>query len=75
MLMDHLRLTIIISKTLFASLGFKLLSNEGEQLLDPPSLESTPAGRRDRSKLLRAWVEMGAWLADFKRRNSKIQLS
>ncbi|KAH9019093.1 hypothetical protein EDB84DRAFT_1625466 [Lactarius hengduanensis] len=34
----------------------------------PPDIDSTPAGRLARSKLLRAWVELEAWVADYSKR-------
>ena len=37
--------------------------------LDPPNIDpSTPEGRLARSKLLRAWVELEAWVADYSKR-------
>ena len=49
-------------------LGFTEEKMGNERVLRPPSVDiATPVGRTSRRKLLRAWVELGAWLADFKR--------
>jgi len=37
-------------------------------VLSPPHIDSTPAGRLARNKLLRAWVELEAWVADYSKR-------
>jgi hypothetical protein len=40
--------------------------------LKPPSIDSsTPQGKQNRRKLLRAWIELGSWISDFKRVNGK----
>jgi hypothetical protein len=52
------------SKRVFEALGF----TEAQDSLRPPATEtSTPQGKINRRKLLRAWVEIGAWIVDFKR--------
>jgi ubiquitin carboxyl-terminal hydrolase 25 len=42
---------------------------ETEAMLHPPATDVvTSQGRQNRAKLLRAWVELGAWLTDYQRR-------
>lgn len=60
---------------LFESIGFKLVmatAKDGKDpisMLQPPETDvSTEVGRLNRERLLRAWVEIGATLADFRRR-------
>lgn len=56
------------SKEIFFSMGFRLTTQEdGAELLEPPVVE---ANLPDRAKLLRAWVELSAWLFEFKRKHS-----
>lgn len=56
-------------RKIFDAMGFTVEDNK----LTPPSLETTtPEGRASRSKLLKAWVEIGAVLADYCSRYSKI---
>lgn len=46
------------------------VSAENELTIQPPYTDaSTPVGKVNKKKLLRAWVELSAWLADFHRRN------
>ena len=53
---------------MFEVLGFIEEQVDNEPVLRPPSVDvATPVGRTNRRKLLRAWVELGAWLADFRR--------
>lgn len=55
-------------KRIFEILGF--YESSDDQTLNPPTTDpSTPEGVQNRRKLLRAWVEVNAWLADFKRNN------
>ena len=55
-------------KRIFDILGFVEETNEGECSLRPPITDNnTLKGKQNRRKLLRAWVEIHAWLADFKR--------
>lgn len=57
------------SRQIFDAMGFTV---ENSRLI-PPSLETTtPEGRAARSRLLRVWVELGAVLADYCLRYSKI---
>ena len=57
-------------KRIFDILGFVEETNERECTLRPPVTDNnTLQGRQNRRKLLRAWVEIHAWLADFKRLN------
>lgn len=53
---------------MFETLGFTLTSmvkdDMEEAALEPPVVDpTTPEGRANRAKLLRAWTEIGAWLA------------
>lgn len=53
---------------MFEILGFTEEQCEGEPALRPPPTDvATQMGRMNRRKLLRAWVELGAWAVDFKR--------
>ena len=68
---------------MFAALGFpldnlpqsdkKLKVKGAEELaLQPPPIDpSTAEGRASRTKLLRAWVELSAWLAIYEKANSE----
>ncbi|KAG6829774.1 hypothetical protein H0H92_003564 [Tricholoma furcatifolium] len=59
-------------KTLEA-LGFTEESFDGQPALRPPPTDTaSPAGRANRRRLLRAWVEVSAWLADFRRSNATV---
>jgi ubiquitin carboxyl-terminal hydrolase 25/28 len=52
------------SKRIFEILGF----TEAQDGLRAPTTDiSSPQGRSNRRKLLRAWVELGSWIFDFKR--------
>lgn len=52
------------SKRIFEALAFE----EAQDGLRPPATETNiPQGRMNRRRLLRAWVEVGAWIVDFKR--------
>ncbi|KAI9510784.1 hypothetical protein F5148DRAFT_509712 [Russula earlei] len=57
---------------IFESLGFETMNIVGpvpDTALSPPDIDvASPAGRLARSKLLRAWVELSAWVADYSRR-------
>ena len=61
-----------VSKRIFDALGFKKEDNGDNSFgLRPPVADvATPEGRMQRRKLLRAWVEIGAWVVDFKRIHS-----
>ncbi|KAF8167496.1 hypothetical protein B0H34DRAFT_647132 [Crassisporium funariophilum] len=55
-------------KRMFELLGFVEEVVERDSTLKPPSTDNTTTlGKLNRRKLLRAWVEFGAWVADFKR--------
>ena len=55
-------------KRIFDILGFVEETNDRECTLRPPVTDNnTVQGKQNRRKLLRAWVEIHAWLADFKR--------
>lgn len=57
---------------IFGCLGFETRQCSEpvpDVVLSPPHIDpSTPAGRLARSKLLRAWVELEAWVADYSKR-------
>lgn len=59
------------SKQIFELMGFsEEVSAENELTIQPPYTDtSTPEGRINKRKLLRAWVELSSWLADFYRLN------
>lgn len=43
---------------------------ENDLALKPPVTDTiTPQGRQNRKKLLRAWVEIGAWVTDYRRKH------
>ncbi|RDB19324.1 putative ubiquitin carboxyl-terminal hydrolase 2 [Hypsizygus marmoreus] len=55
-------------KRVFDVLGFVETLLDSESALKPPATDvATAEGRMNRRKLLRAWVEVSAWVADFKR--------
>ncbi|KAJ3512278.1 hypothetical protein NLJ89_g3608 [Agrocybe chaxingu] len=55
-------------KRMFEILGFMEETLERDSTLKPPSIDvSSSSGKLNRRKLLRAWVEIGAWLSDYKR--------
>ncbi|KAI0299946.1 hypothetical protein BC826DRAFT_906094 [Russula brevipes] len=56
---------------IFESLGFetKNMVGSASDVLSPPDMDPvSPAGKLSRSKLLRAWVELSAWAADYSKR-------
>ncbi|KAI1782739.1 Pkinase-domain-containing protein [Ganoderma leucocontextum] len=63
----------------FEVLGFRLEearlqgdSKVQEQMLRPPPIDpATAEGRASRAKLLRAWIELSAWLAIYEKANSE----
>ena len=54
-------------KRIFGILGFTEETTDRECTLKPPNTDNTPLGKQNRRKFLRAWVEIQAWLADFRR--------
>lgn len=66
------RLTIS-RQQVFETLGFELEdiqpgATSAEPALQPPAIDpATPEGKASRAKLLRAWVEVGAWLAIYEK--------
>jgi hypothetical protein len=60
------------SSRIFESLGFEITNVVGpvqDVALSPPDIDPTSsAGRLARNKLLRAWVELSAWVADYSKR-------
>jgi ubiquitin carboxyl-terminal hydrolase 25/28 len=56
------------SKHIFETLGFvEKTIGKGLTLRLPVTDPSTSQGRQNRAKLLRAWVEISAWIVDFRR--------
>ncbi|GLB43607.1 putative peptidase C19 family protein [Lyophyllum shimeji] len=56
------------TKRTFEVLGFKEESYEDQPALRPPATDvASTVGKMNRRRLLRAWVEVNAWLADYKR--------
>ncbi|KAI0319953.1 hypothetical protein OF83DRAFT_1169745 [Amylostereum chailletii] len=57
-------------KHIFEALDFTLKPDEtGSPTLAPPDTDPTHKdGKQKRQKLLRAWVELGAWTVDFRKR-------
>ena len=57
---------------MFRYIGFNLerMNNgQGEPALHAPVLDSnSPDGPTNRAKLLRAWIEISAWMADYMKR-------
>jgi ubiquitin carboxyl-terminal hydrolase 25/28 len=66
---------LICSRIIFDQLGFKVMTIEGptpEEFLIPPNTElGSLEGQEARMKLLRVWVEISAYLADYQRRFGK----
>jgi len=64
-------LTIMLkfhSKKMFELLGFAEEVSGGDITLKPPSTDITSThGKLNRRKLLRAWLEFGSYVADYKR--------
>ncbi|KAG6831963.1 hypothetical protein H0H87_003298 [Tephrocybe sp. NHM501043] len=59
------------TKRTLEALGFVEEALENQPALRPPSTDLTSTiGRTNRRRLLRAWVEVSAWLVDFKRLNA-----
>lgn len=68
-----MRCSIIFgSKNLFESLGFAEERRDNESTLRAPGTDlHTPQGSLNRARLLRAWVELQAFLTDYIKINSK----
>ena len=64
------------SSRIFESLGFETTSIVGsvpDVSLSPPDIDpNSPASRIARSKLLRGWLELSAWTADFSKRYGRL---
>lgn len=61
-----------ISKRVFEILGFTEEVHDSDLALKPPVTDTvSPQGKLNRKKLLRAWVEIGAWVVDYRRRHCK----
>lgn len=61
------------SSRIFESLGFEttnIVGSVSDVSLRPPDIDPhSPASRIARNKLLRGWVELSAWTADFSKRH------
>ncbi|KAF9257095.1 cysteine proteinase [Marasmius fiardii PR-910] len=64
-----------IIQNVFESCGFIYDTQDGELVLRSPPVDTTSTvGKHNRAKLLRAWVEIGAWATHYKKLNeSKIR--
>jgi hypothetical protein len=66
------------SSRIFESLGFEITNIVGsvaDVSLSPPNIDpNSPAGRIARSKLLRGWVELSAWTAEYSRRFGRLTI-
>ena len=63
------------SSRIFESLGFEttnIVGSLSDAMLSPPDIDPhSPASRIARNKLLRGWVELSAWTADFSKRHGR----
>ncbi|KAJ7459049.1 hypothetical protein B0H11DRAFT_2060211 [Mycena galericulata] len=60
-------------KKVFEALGFSGDTFDTESGLRPPITDiNLPQGKQNRAKLLRAWTEIGSWMADFERLNPSL---
>lgn len=72
--LPRLRAYLFLSQIIFEYLGFTLNqtpSTTGEMspaLFPPITSDGTPQSKQNRAKLLRAWVEISAWLVDYQKR-------
>ncbi|KAI0640335.1 cysteine proteinase [Trametes polyzona] len=68
-----------VVRQVFESIGFPLEElpagdKPAEPALQPPPIDpATPEGKASRSKLLRAWVEVSAWLAIFQKSKDSLR--
>ncbi|KAL0951889.1 hypothetical protein HGRIS_008546 [Hohenbuehelia grisea] len=68
----------VMTKRIFESLGFMEESLKGqdgtpERALRPPSTDpATDEGKQNRARLLRAWVEISAWIVSFRRKHANL---
>jgi hypothetical protein len=66
------------SSRIFECLGFEIANIVGsvpDASLSPPDIDpNSHASRIARSKLLRGWVELSAWTADFSRRFGRLTI-
>jgi ubiquitin carboxyl-terminal hydrolase 25 len=77
---SHFQL-LTYSQRIFEALGFTLdevaaspKGDAGPALFPPNTSSATPESSQNRAKLLRAWVEISAWLADYRRRQCEDSL-
>ncbi|TRM61623.1 hypothetical protein BD626DRAFT_405576 [Schizophyllum amplum] len=57
-----------VVKELFTLMGFTQAESKSEVQLRPPEIDpSVPQGKINRQRLLRAWVEISAWLCNFRK--------
>ena len=62
-------LNLFYSQKVFESFGFHVVRTKDQEMLSPPHTNlDTEQGRSNRERLLRAWVEVSAYLVDFQRR-------
>lgn len=62
--------SFIISKRVFEILGFTEEVHDSDLALKPPVTDTvSQQGKLNRKKLLRAWVEIGAWVTDYRRKH------
>lgn len=63
---------VVCSRKIFESLGFEFAQKETQTLLIPPNTDtSSEEGRKNKERLLRAWVEIGTYVAEYRRRFRK----
>ncbi|KAH9854519.1 cysteine proteinase [Lenzites betulinus] len=67
-----------VVQQVFEAISFPLgdlpLGDSTEPALQPPSIDpATVEGKASRSKLLRAWIEVGAWLTIFEKSKDSLQ--
>lgn len=60
-----------ISAEIFSRLGFSQFG-EGPRLAPPTLKRTTEIGRRNRAVLLKAWVELSAWLSQIRRQKGVV---
>lgn len=68
-------LTSHCSRLVFEAINFSIDTYQDEDALHPPTIDSSPQGKQNRVKLLRAWVEVSAWLTDYKRKSRKLYVN
>lgn len=57
-------------QNVFESLGFVTIGPKDDPLLSPPPIQTnTSHGKRNRKRLVRAWLELQSWLSNLVRQN------